>query len=132
MPAPAVTATFDSLVTNPGRLKILIALATGERLEFVQLRRSTGLTDGNLCSHTRRLETAGLVMVEKSFRDRKPVTHMVLTSSGRTALEQHAQELLAALGMSASDRFHPTPRREPATEQVSTNPQPIQADDWVD
>ena len=113
--------TFDALVTNPGRLRILTALAASDHQEFVRLRRVTGMTDGNLCSHTRRLETAGLVAVQKSFRDRKPVTHVTLTTTGRAALEQHARELLAALGS------HPT-----ITPIATNSHQPDHADDWVD
>ena len=120
----ASATTFDALVTNPGRLRILTALATTDHQEFVSLRRVTGMTDGNLCSHTRRLETAGLVAVEKSFRDRKPVTHVTLTKNGRAALEQHASELLAALGLQSTSRpASPAPIKP---ELTSTD------DDWVD
>ena len=41
--------TFDPLVSNAGRLRILTALAEEPRGQaFVQLRSRTGLTDGNL------------------------------------------------------------------------------------
>ena len=76
---------FDTLIASSGRLRILTTLASERRCEFVRLRRLTRLTDGNLATHTRRLETAGLVAVEKSFRDRKPITHMSLTADGRHA-----------------------------------------------
>ena len=90
---------FDSLIASSGRLRILAALAVEPQMEFVGLRKRTNLTDGNLCTHTRRLELAGFVAVEKSFRDRKPVTRVRLTQVGRDALERHARELLAVLGM---------------------------------
>jgi DNA-binding MarR family transcriptional regulator len=88
---------FDSLIASSGRLQILTALAAEQRMEFVHLRGRTGLTDGNLCTHTRRLEAAGLVRVSKSFRDRKPVTQVELTAGGRAALQDHANQLLRAL-----------------------------------
>ena len=59
---------FDALVANAGRLNILTALAVEERQEFVQLRQRTALTDGNLACHARRLATAGLIEINKSFR----------------------------------------------------------------
>ena len=90
---------FDSLIASRGRLRILTALAAEPRCDFVRLRGLTQLTDGNLATHARRLESAGLVAVQKSFRDRKPVTHMTLTPDGRDALERHARELMTALGM---------------------------------
>src|SRR3954449_8160391 len=71
--------SFDSLVANAGRLRILTALASEDRLEFVRLRRATDLTDGNLSAHAKRLQSAGLVDIEKSFRDGKPVTTFHLT-----------------------------------------------------
>jgi DNA-binding MarR family transcriptional regulator len=115
-------APFESLIASPGRLRILTALAAEPRLEFVRLRQHTHLTDGNLATHARRLETAGLVSIEKTFRDRKPVTHVRLTDAGRHALERHARELLEALGV-----------RRAATEQPAYEPRAAMLDDdWID
>jgi DNA-binding MarR family transcriptional regulator len=93
------TAAFDSLIASTSRLRILTALVSDPTatIDFVSLRSKTGLTDGNLSTHTRRLEAAGLVRVEKRFQERKPVTHVHLTAPGRRALEDHARELLRAL-----------------------------------
>ena len=88
---------FDPIVANAGRLTILTALAVEESQEFVQLRSSTKLTDGNLASHARRLRTAGLIAVEKQFRSGKPVTSFTLTADGRKALETHTRRLIAAI-----------------------------------
>ena len=88
---------FDALVANAGRLNILTALAVEERQEFVQLRQRTAVTDGNLACHARRLATAGLIEINKSFRDGKPVTSITLTTAGRSALEAHARRVLAAI-----------------------------------
>src|SRR4051794_4920756 len=92
--------SFDPLVANPGRLEILTALA-GEHpqgpVEFVRLRQQTRLTDGNLASHARRLRSAGLIDVQKQFRDGKPLTRFTLTPAGRAALEQHARRLTDAI-----------------------------------
>jgi DNA-binding MarR family transcriptional regulator len=93
--------SFDSLVANAGRLRILTALAVENRQEFVQLRRSTHLTDGNLSAHARRLQVAGLVEIEKSFRDGKPVTRFTLTEDGRERLTAHVSALMAAVTPSA-------------------------------
>ena len=64
--------SFEAMVTSPGRLRILAALAETSRQPFVELRRRTGLTDGNLSTHARRLQSAGLVVIEKSITDGKP------------------------------------------------------------
>jgi DNA-binding MarR family transcriptional regulator len=113
---------FDSLVANPGRLRILVSLAQEPTQEFVQLRQATKLTDGNLSTHAKRLHSAGMLAIEKTFRGGKPVTTLSLTPVGRTALESHANDLLAALRI---------PKREmtPIDMPVSV---PAQEEDWVD
>ena len=143
---------FDALVANAGRLTILTELAVEERQEFVDLRRRTRLTDGNLAAHARRLQSAGLIEIDKIFRANKPVTSYRLTAGGRRALEAHARRLVAAI----SHRRLPSPpddhppvtdpmctRRAPARPSEATpnppatppapppNP-PDAADDWVD
>jgi DNA-binding MarR family transcriptional regulator len=111
----------ESLVVNPGRLRILTALAESRREEFVPLRNRTRLTDGNLAAHAKRLHSAGLIDIEKQFRDGKPVTSFVLTTSGRAALEAHARQLLEAVGIAARDAH---------VEPVTSIPQP--SDEWID
>src|SRR5689334_10626865 len=89
--------SLDSVIANPGRLKILSALAREDRLDFVHLRQRSALTDGNLSTHAKRLESAGLVAVEKNFRDGKPITTFTLTPQGRAALQSHVEQLISAL-----------------------------------
>jgi len=110
---------FDALVANPGRLRILTALAGTPRQPFVELRRQTGLTDGNLCTHARRLQSAGFIAIEKSFEAGKPLTTLELTSRGRDALAEHAHALLRSLESPAA------PQDEPASDDDYV-------DDWVD
>src|SRR5687768_1563242 len=90
--------TFDPLVANPGRLRILTALIKESNQPFVQLRQQTGLTDGNLATHARRLRTAGFVTIHKSIEQGKPVTTLELTSAGRDALTAHVRTLVDMLG----------------------------------
>ena len=88
---------FDTLIVNAGRMKILTALAVENRQEFVRLRKSTSLTDGNLSAHARRLHAAGLIEIEKSFRDGKPVTTFALSDEGRQRLTEHARAVMRAV-----------------------------------
>ncbi len=115
---------FDALVANPGRLRILTALVTEPRQEFVRLRERTRLTDGNLATHARRLQIAGFIAIDKSIRSGKPVTSLQLTVAGREALEAHAQQLLSALNPVA-----PASARD-AEPFVHLADDP--RDDWVD
>jgi DNA-binding MarR family transcriptional regulator len=93
----AIEFTFSSVVANAGRLRILAALARESGQEFVRLREMTRLTDGNLSAHARRLAEAGLVLIEKRFKEGKPVTTFSITQSGKYAIKAHAQELLEAV-----------------------------------
>lgn len=91
-------APLDPLVVNPGRLSILLALATEPAgVEFVNLRHRTRLTDGNLASHAKRLADAGLIGIEKAFRAGKPVTTYLLTRNGQASLRSHVDGLVSAV-----------------------------------
>jgi DNA-binding MarR family transcriptional regulator len=128
------------LVVNPGRLSILLSLARsaeGDGVEFVDLRRQTNLTDGNLASHARRLANGGLIDVSKSFRDGKPVTRYLLTPSGEAALHAHVRQVsnLAPRPSDGRPSSLNNPRRI-HTLQPPARPSPIMAgqpdEEWVD
>jgi DNA-binding MarR family transcriptional regulator len=119
---------FDALVANPGRLTILTELALEERQEFVHLRRRTRLTDGNLAAHGKRLHAAGLIEIDKQFRDGKPVTTYLLTPDGRKALEAHARRLFAAI----TQRRRSDPRALEPVQSPATAHATAEHEDWVD
>jgi DNA-binding transcriptional ArsR family regulator len=113
--------SFDALVTNPGRLRILTALAARGTQEFVHLRQETKLSDGNLATHARRLQQAGLITIHKQIREGKPVTQFDLNREGRVALEEHARLLMQAL------RSEPIP-----AAAVSHAPLAVHEEEWID
>jgi DNA-binding MarR family transcriptional regulator len=125
--------SFDSLVANAGRLRILTALAVENRQEFVQLRRSTHLTDGNLSAHARRLQVAGLVEIEKTFREGKPVTRFTLTEDGRQRLTAHVSALMSAISASPISEHVMPRRRGDAAGPIDTREHAVATvDEWVD
>jgi DNA-binding MarR family transcriptional regulator len=116
---------FDNLIANAGRLRILTALAVENRQEFVRLRQMTRLSDGNLSAHARRLCSAGLVEIEKRFRDGRPVTTFHLTDDGRRRLTEHVRQLLAAVEVEGIKESEPVGQKvQPARE--------VDEEDWVD
>ncbi|CAA9428833.1 MAG: hypothetical protein AVDCRST_MAG64-3335 [uncultured Phycisphaerae bacterium] len=135
----AAVAPLDPLVVNPGRLSILLALSAGEAgVEFVDLRRRTRLTDGNLASHARRLADGGLIGIDKRFRAGKPVTTYLLTDSGRLALRAHVDGLVSAVRVaplaSADARTRSTARAaepERPSHSVATIDNTVE-EDWID
>ncbi|HNT75952.1 MAG TPA: transcriptional regulator [Anaerolineae bacterium] len=88
-----VLAGLDKIVHEPARLALLTALSACSSADFVSLQRLTGLTKGNLSTHLSKLEEAGLIAIEKQFVGKKPNTLVRLTPEGRTAIDQHWQQL---------------------------------------
>lgn len=84
----------DRAIHEPARLQIVSYLAAGgKQVSFTELKEKLGLSAGNLSVQLRRLEEAGYVSINKSFRERKPLTSVTLTRQGLTALQQYLEEL---------------------------------------
>ncbi len=120
-------AASDPMVANPGRLRILTVLASAGSAggEFVTVRERTGLTDGNLSAHARRLAGAGLIAINKQFRAGRPTTTYTLTRDGRAAMENHLAELNAAL---RPVEMQPLARHDASRDVPNDSDQ----DDWID
>ena len=94
-------AQLDKVIHQPARLRImsaLVALDTGEQVDFVYLRQLLGLTDGNLGAHLVRLENAGYVTIDKTFVDKKPRSYIHATGRGRDAFAAHVAALKGIIG----------------------------------
>lgn len=83
----------DRLIHEPARLLIVSILYTVEKVDFIFLLRETGLTKGNLSAHLSKLESAGYVHIEKTFRGKIPQTLIALTTEGRAAFEVYRKQL---------------------------------------
>lgn len=81
---------------NKLRLAILTALIAGEQ-DFVQLKNSTGATDGNLSVQLSRLESAGYVECQKTFIGRKPHSSYRLSAKGMEDFSSYVQLLSSVL-----------------------------------
>jgi DNA-binding MarR family transcriptional regulator len=97
-----VRASVDRLIHEPARLAIMTNLFVVESANATYLLAQTGLTWGNLGSHLARLEEAGYIDVVKGYQGRKPETTVSLTETGRAALLQYRERLMAALEPIAS------------------------------
>jgi DNA-binding MarR family transcriptional regulator len=84
---------IDTVIHERARLSIVSALAVSGQLSFGELKAMLGLTDGNLSVHSRTLEGAGYIIVEKSFQGRRPHTTMQLTGAGRKAFARYLDML---------------------------------------
>ncbi len=89
--------SINRLVHEPARLMILACLYVVESGDFTFLLRQTGLTWGNLSSHLSRLEEAGYIAIEKTFKGRKPRTMVHLTENGRAAFRTYREQMKQVL-----------------------------------
>jgi DNA-binding MarR family transcriptional regulator len=94
---PASVPELDLVIHAPARLAIMTLLYVAKSADFVFLQKQTGLTRGNLSSHLAKLETAGYIMVEKTFVRRVPRTLMTLTPAGRAALRSYRERMQQTL-----------------------------------
>lgn len=76
---------IDEVIHGRIRLGIMAYLSGAGSADFNTLKARLQATDGNLSAHLRKLEDAGFVSVEKAFVNRKPLTTLTLTDSGRKA-----------------------------------------------
>jgi DNA-binding HxlR family transcriptional regulator len=68
-------------------------LMVNEYADFNMLKELLGATDGNLASHTKALETAKYIKVEKQFIGRKPNTRYSTTKLGELEFKKHIDAL---------------------------------------
>jgi len=90
-------AALDRVIHEPGRLMVAALLFAVEQADFLYLQHETGMNKGTLSSHISRLEDAGYVEVEKTYRGKIPQTLLRLTPAGRKAFEQYRRSLKQAL-----------------------------------
>jgi len=83
----------DRLIHEPSRTIILAILSAVESADFLYLQRETGLTKGNLSVHLSKLEEAGYVSIEKTYRGKVPLTLCRLTDEGHQAFDTYRKQL---------------------------------------
>ena len=88
---------IDKIIHEPARLLIMANLYVVDSMDFIFLKNQTQLTWGNLSSHISKLETAGYVNVDKSFKGKKPHTMLSLTEEGRTAFLNYRKKMKQVL-----------------------------------
>ena len=84
---------LDRVIHEPARLMLVALLSSVESADFLFLLKESGLTKGNLSVHLSRLEEAGYVQTEKTFRGKIPHTEYRLTPKGRSAFNQYRKSL---------------------------------------
>ena len=84
-----INKAFDHRI----RLGIMSVLMVNESADFNTLKEILGVTDGNLASHAKALETEEYIRIEKQFIGKKPNTSYIATTSGKKAFREHIEAL---------------------------------------
>lgn len=84
---------IDEVIHGRMRLGIMVYLADVDAADFTELKTVLEATQGNLSVHLKKLEEAGYVAIDKSFRDNKPLTRASITPAGRRAFATYLEAL---------------------------------------
>lgn len=92
---------LDRVIHEPARLTIVALLAGVREADFLWVLRESGLTKGNLSTHLARLERAGYLEAEKTYKGKVPLTLLRLTRQGKTAFDRYKKTLNGVLARTA-------------------------------
>ena len=98
VPSLEELAALNGLLQHRVRLVICVLLSKYEVMSFSRLKDVLEETDGSLGTHLRKLEDAGYLAIDKTYRDRRPVTWYQLTIAGQQHLERHIENLTRLIG----------------------------------
>jgi DNA-binding MarR family transcriptional regulator len=84
---------LDPLLHSQLRLSIVSILMTVEEAEFTFIKESTGAAAGNISIQIKKLQEAGYVKVEKTFKNNYPNTTVSMTKKGMKAFEDYVNNL---------------------------------------
>ena len=84
---------LDPLLHSQLRLAVISLLISVEEAEFTFLKEKTESTAGNLSVQLDKLEKAGYISIEKSFRGKRPLTTCKITDNGLQAFEDYVEIL---------------------------------------
>lgn len=88
---------LDRVIHEPARLMLVALLSAVEECDFLYLLHETELNKGTLSSHLARLEEAGYVSIDKTFRGKIPRTLLRLTPLGHGAFATYRKTMGRAL-----------------------------------
>jgi DNA-binding MarR family transcriptional regulator len=84
---------LDPLLHSQLRLAVTSLLISVDSAEFTFIKEKTNSTAGNLSVQLDKLQEAGYISIEKSFKGKKPVTTCRITRKGIKAFEEYVNNL---------------------------------------
>ena len=89
---------LDPLLHSELRLAVMSILVGVEQADFVFLRTETNATAGNLSVQLDKLQKAGYIAIEKTFKGKMPRTVCRITPAGIAAFEAYVEALKSYIG----------------------------------
>ena len=89
---------IDEVIHGRMRLGIMVYLSDADVADFTELKTVLEATQGNLSVHLKKLEEAGFIAIDKSFKDNKPLTRVSITDDGRKAFSLYLDALGSLIG----------------------------------
>ncbi|MAC95919.1 MAG: transcriptional regulator [Flavobacteriales bacterium] len=94
--------SLDPLLHSQLRLAVVSLLISVEEADFTFIKEKTEATAGNLSVQIDKLEKAGYIIVEKSFKGKRPLTTCKISKKGVEAFEKYVENLKSYLGKDKS------------------------------
>jgi DNA-binding MarR family transcriptional regulator len=88
-------AALNKIIHERARLLILTYLASNQKKEisFNELQEKLEFTSGNLSIQLKKLKKAEYVQINKTFKENKPYTTVLITPRGAKALNSYIAEM---------------------------------------
>ena len=88
-------AVLNKIIHERARLLILTHLMSNvkRQVSFSELQESLKLTSGNLSIQLKKLKEAEYLEINKTFKDNKPYTTVLITPRGAKALNAYVEEM---------------------------------------
>ncbi|HOO42423.1 MAG TPA: transcriptional regulator [Bacteroidales bacterium] len=80
---------LDPLLHSELRLAVMSVLIALEEADFLYLQEKTGASSGNLSIQLDKLQHAGYIEIEKTYKGRKPRTVCRITQKGVEAFRNY-------------------------------------------
>ena len=84
---------LDPLLHSQLRLAIISMLVSSKNVEFTHIVDETKAAAGNVSIQIKKLQKAGYIDVEKTFKDNYPKTMLSITDKGVKAFESYVNDL---------------------------------------
>ncbi len=84
---------LDPILHSQLRLSIVSILMTVDKANFSFIKDTTKAAAGNVSIQIAKLQEAGYIKVEKSFKNNYPNTTLSITNKGREAFEEYVKNI---------------------------------------